>query len=266
MYNWDPKLYSSNSSAQKDWGLLLLAKLNLQGNEKVLDVGCGDGKLSAEIAKNLPEGSVLGIDLSGAMITFARNHYPPEKFPNLVFMQMGANELTFDSDFDIVYSNAAFHWMKDLEHVLKNLWKSLKPGGILLAQSGGRGNAVEIFKIVDLMIENEKWNPYFEGFLFPFGFYGPEEYGEWLKNAGFSVKRLELIPKDLVLEGKKGFSDWLIASILHPYTQRIPQDLKEDFVNELINSYIKTNPPDEKGCIHVRMIRLEIEAYPENTS
>jgi len=79
------------------------------------------------------------------------------------------------------------------------------------------------------------------------------------------VRRLELIPKDLVLKGKKGFSDWLIASILHPYTQRIPQDLKEDFVNELINSYIKTNPPDEKGCIHVRMIRLEIEAYPENT-
>jgi trans-aconitate 2-methyltransferase len=151
-----PKTVFIQFFSSKDWGLLLLAKLNLQGNEKVLDVGCGDGKLSAEIAKNLPEGPVLGIDLFGAMITFARNHYPPEKFPNLVFMQMGANELTFDYEFDIVYSNAAFHWMKDLEQVLKNLWKNLKPGGIFLAQSGGRGNAVEIFKIVDLMIENEK--------------------------------------------------------------------------------------------------------------
>lgn len=261
MYNWDPRLYSSNSSAQKDWGLTLLAKIELKGNERLLDIGCGDGKLSAEIAKNLPEGSVLGIDLSEAMITFARNHYPPEKFPNLAFMQIGASELTFESEFDIVFSNAAFHWMKDLEHILENLWKSLKPGGVLLAQCGSRGNAVEIFKIVDLMIENEKWNPYFKGFLFPFGFYGPEEYGKWLKNAGFSVRRLELIPKDLALEGKKGLSDWLIASILHPYTQKIPQDLKEHFMNELVNSYIEANPPDEKGYVHVRMIRIEIEAY-----
>ena len=160
MYNWDPKLYSSNSSAQKDWGLALLAKLHLKGNEKVLDVGCGDGKLSAEIAKNLPEGSVLGIDLSEAMIAFARNHYPPEKFPNLAFIQRGANELTFDSEFDRVFSNAAFHWMKDHGHILKNLRKSLKPGGTLLAQAGGRGNAAEIFKIVDLMIENKKWRIY----------------------------------------------------------------------------------------------------------
>jgi trans-aconitate 2-methyltransferase len=204
MYNWDPKLYSSNSSAQKDWGLALLAKLHLKGNEKVLDVGCGDGKLSAEIAKNLPEGSVLGIDLSEAMIAFARNHYPPEKFPNLAFIQRGANELTFDSEFDRVFSNAAFHWMKDHGHVLKNLRKSLKPGGTLLAQAGGRGNAAEIFKIVDLMIENKKWSPYFKDFVFPFGFYGSEEYGEWLENAGFSVKRLELNPKDMALEGKKG--------------------------------------------------------------
>ena len=266
MYNWDPKLYSSNSSAQKDWGLALLAKLHLKGNETVLDIGCGDGKLSAEIAKNLPEGSVLGIDLSGTMITFARNHYPPEKFPNLTFMQTGANELTFDSEFDIAFSNAAFHWMKDLEHILKNLRKSLKPGGILLAQSGGRGNAVEIFKFVESMIENEKWSAYFRDFVFPFGFYGPEEYEKWLKNAGFSVKCLELIPKDLALEGKKGLSDWLIASILHPYTQRIPQDLKENFMNELVNSYIETNPPDEKGFVHVRMIRVEIEAYPEKST
>lgn len=263
MYNWDPKLYSSNSSAQKDWGLALLAKINLKGNEKVLDVGCGDGKLSAEIAKNLPEGSVLGIDLSGPMITFARNHYPPKRFQNLTFMQTGAIDLTFDSEFDIVFSNAAFHWMKDLEHVLKNLRKSLKPGGILLSQSGGKGNAVEIFKIVDLMIENDKWNPYFRDFRFPFGFYGPEEYGKWLKNAGFLVKRLETIPKDLTLEGKKGLSDWLIASILHPYTQLVTQNLKEDFVNELVNSYVENNPPDDKGYVHIRMIRVEIEADSE---
>lgn len=263
MYNWDPKLYSSNSSAQKNWGLGLLAKIRLKGNEKVLDVGCGDGKLSAEIAKNLPTGSVLGIDLSEEMVTFAMNHYPQEKYPNLTFMQTDASGLTFDSKFDIVFSNAAFHWIKDQEPVLRCLWKSLKPGGILLAQLGGRGNAGEIFKIVYLMLENEKWSPYFRDFVFPFGFYGPEKYGEWLKDAGFSVKRLELSPKDMALEGKRGLSAWMIASIMHPYTQRIPQSMREDFTNELVNLYVEANPPDDKGHVHVLMIRLEIEAYPE---
>ncbi|HWQ48487.1 MAG TPA: methyltransferase domain-containing protein [Methanosarcina sp.] len=262
MYSWDPKLYSSNSSAQKNWGFELLAKLNLRGNERFLDIGCGDGKLSAEMAKNLPEGYVLGIDLSEEMITFARNHYPQEKFPNLAFMQANASELTFDSEFDIVFSNAVLHWIKAPEAALKGFWKSLKPGGIFLAQLGGRGNAAEIFKILDYMLENEKWRSYFKDFVFPYGFYGPEEYGKWLKDTGFSIKRLELIPKDMVLQGKSGLFTW-IASTWHPYTQQVPQELKEDFINELVALFVKNYSPDDKGYIHVQMRRLEIEAYRE---
>ncbi|AKB75292.1 Trans-aconitate 2-methyltransferase [Methanosarcina lacustris Z-7289] len=71
---WNPELYASSSSAQKSWGLELLTKLPLTGSERILDVGCGDGKLSAEIAKKLPESFVLGIDLSEAMVCFAKTH------------------------------------------------------------------------------------------------------------------------------------------------------------------------------------------------
>jgi len=262
MYCWDPKLYSSSSSAQKSWGLELLAKIDFKGNERVLDVGCGDGKLSAEIAKNLPEGSVLGIDLSEAMIAFARSHYPPEKFPNLSFMQMDVNKLNFDSEFDIVFSNAMLHWIKAPEAVLKGFRKSLKPDGVFLAQFGGRGNAAEVLKNVDSMLENKKWSSYFRDFAFPYGFYGPEEYGKWLKNAGFLVKRLEMYSKDMALEGEKGLFAW-IASTWHPYTQQVPEELKENFINDLVTLYVGNNPPDDKGYIHVQMVRLEIEAYPE---
>lgn len=262
MYCWDPNLYSSNSSAQKNWGLELLAKLHFKGNERVLDVGCGDGKLSAEIARNLPDGSVLGIDLSEEMITFARNHYPKEKFPNLAFMHTDARKLTFDSEFDIVFSNAVLHWIKAPEAVLKGFWKSLKPGGVLLAQFGGRGNAAEILKIIDSMFKDEKWNSYFRDFVFPYGSYGPEEYGKWLKDSGFSVKRLQMSSKDMALEGKKGLFAW-IESTWHPYTQRVPQELKEDFINELVTLFVSNHPLDDKGYVHVQMVRLEIEASPE---
>lgn len=262
MYQWDPKFYSSNSSAQKNWGFELLAKLNFKGNERVLDVGCGDGKLGAEVAQILPKGSVLGIDLSEDMISFARNNYTQDKFPNLTFMQINADELTFDSEFDVVFSNAVLHWIKDPGNALKCFWESLKPGGIFLAQFGGKGNAADILKIADFMLESEKWSSYFRNFVFPFGFYGPEEYDKWLKEANFSVKRLEIISKDLALEGEKGLFAW-IASTWHPYIQQVPSELKEDYINEVIAHFISNNPPDDKGYVHLQMKRLEIEAFSE---
>jgi trans-aconitate 2-methyltransferase len=189
--------------------------LHLKGSEKVLDIGCRDGKLGAEIARKLPEGFILGVDLSKAMITFARDHYSPENFPNFAFVQMDATNLSFNSEFDVVFSNATLHWIKDHKLILEGIWKSLKPGGTLLVQLGGKGKAAEIFKIIDSMLENKKWSPYFRNFVFPFGYYEPGEYGEWLKNAGFLVKRLELNPKNVVLEGKKEFwNGWVLWSCI----------------------------------------------------
>lgn len=265
MYFWNPELYACSSSAQKSWGLELLTKLPLTGNERILDVGCGDGKLSAEIAKKLPEGFVLGIDLSEAMVCFAKTHYPKEQFPNLAFMLMDAGNLPFDSEFDIIFSNAALHWIKEpetIETVLKGFLKSLRPGGKLLAQFGGRGNAAEVLKVLDSMLEDEKWSPYFENFVFPYGFYGPEEYGKWLKNAGFSVRGVELYSKDMALKGKEGLSAWF-ASTWHPFTQRVPESLKDEFTDELVTRFINLHPQDNKGNTHIRMVRLEIEADVE---
>jgi trans-aconitate 2-methyltransferase len=162
------------------------------------------------VVKGLP-------DLSEEMIAFVMSHYPQEKFPNLAFMQANASELTFDSEFDIVFSNAVLQWIKAPESALKGFWKSLRPGGVFLAQLGGRGNAAEILNIIDLMLENEKWSSYFRDFAFPYGFYGPEEYSKWLKETGFSIKRLELISKDMAFQGQKGLFAW-IASTWHPYT------------------------------------------------
>ncbi len=121
------------------------------------------------------------------------------------------------------------------------------------------------------MLEDEKWSCYFRDFVFPYGFYGPEEYREWLKNAGFRVKRLEMNSKDMALAGKESlFAS--IASTWHPFTQQVPESLKINlrsllifykFIDELVNLFVSFRPPDNKGHIHVQMIRLEIEAYAE---
>ena len=133
MYYWNPELYVSSSSAQTNQGLELLTKVFLKGNERILDIGCGDERLSAEIARNLPEGSILGIDVSEAMVNFAKAHYPPEQFPNLALCRQ-AGELPFDSEYDIIFSNSALHLIKGSEPVLKGFSRSLRTEGTLLAQ------------------------------------------------------------------------------------------------------------------------------------
>lgn len=142
-------------------------------------------------------------------------------------MQIDANELTFDSEFDVVFSNAVLHWIKASETTLKIFQESPKPKGIFLAQFGGEENAVELLKIADSKLEYEKQSFYFKNFAFPYGFYGLDKYDKWLKDANFSVKHLEMHSKDMALEGEKGLFAW-IASTWLPYMQQIPQELKED--------------------------------------
>ena len=90
MYKWDATDYQKNSAVQLTWGKELIAKLDLHGNEHILDIGCGDGKVTAEIAAHVPDGKVVGIDSSSGMIDLARATFPANNSPNLSFFQMDA--------------------------------------------------------------------------------------------------------------------------------------------------------------------------------
>ena len=98
----------------------------------------------------------------------------------------------FDELFDVVFSNATLHWVKDHGPVLKGAARSLRPGGRVLFQMGGRGNGAEIFEVAGLMTRAAAWERFFDGFQFPWGFYGPEEYRPWCAEAGLRPRRIEL--------------------------------------------------------------------------
>jgi len=140
-YNWDAKDYEQFSQAQQKWAKELIGKLKLNGVEHLLDLGCGDVKISAEIENIIKSGSVVGVDSSSAMIELARNRYPSSKYPNLSFQIMDAVNLLFVEQFDLVFSNAALHWVKNHKPVVEGLVRSLKPGVKILLQMGGKGNA-----------------------------------------------------------------------------------------------------------------------------
>ncbi|MCI5128506.1 MAG: class I SAM-dependent methyltransferase, partial [Candidatus Electrothrix sp. AUS3] len=106
-----PEDYACHSAAQQIWARELISKLNFQGDEIVLDIGCGDGKITAEIAEHLPNGEILGVDNSAAMLALARKEFPWSSHPNLSFQERDARDLSYECEFDIIFSNAALHWV-----------------------------------------------------------------------------------------------------------------------------------------------------------
>lgn len=259
MYQWNPEEYAKNSSAQKEWADQLIRRLNLQGTEKILDIGCGDGKITFELAEIVKEGQVVGMDLSGDMVRFASQHYQVAKHQNLCFVRADASGIPFRKVFDVVFSNAALHWISDHRPVLAGIYQSLSSRGRILFQMGGRGNARAIFHAFDEVASQPRWMSYFHGFSMPYAFFSPEEYQSLLTDAGFAVKRVELIPKDMVQKGRDGLAGWM-RTTWHPVLERVPEDLREEFIAELIDDFLMANPLDKNGDAHVQMVRLEVEA------
>ncbi|HOI14446.1 MAG TPA: methyltransferase domain-containing protein [Methanoculleus sp.] len=255
---WNPEDYHRHSSAQQAWAHELIRKINLTGDERVLDLGCGEGKVTAEIAARLPSGSVLGLDFSRDMIAFARERFPPEQYPNLRLIEGDMLDLPFDGEFDVVFSNAALHWVADHGRVFSGIARALRPGGRILIQAGGRGNAAPVMAIVDEMIVEEPWKDLFDGPPSRYAFYGPGEEREQLTEAGLTPVRVELIGKDMTFDLPDDLMGWVRTTWLL-YLDRFPEEVRPAFVAELASRYVERHPSPD-GRIHVPMVRLEIEA------
>lgn len=257
---WNAEDYARNSSAQMEWAQALIAKLDLRGSEAMLDIGCGDGKISAQLARACKNGKVLGVDLSEDMIRIAAEQFPPATYPNLSFLRMDATAIRLSERFDIAFSNATLHWVRDHLAVLQGAHACLKPGGRILFQMGGRGNAPGVFAAIGSLLGQPQWQRYFEKFTSPYHFYGPEEYEVWLSATGFCPLRVELVPKDMQHRGLEGLKGWL-RTTWFPYTDRLPPALRDIFLTELVNTYAQAHPLDALGDTHVEMVRLEVEAH-----
>jgi trans-aconitate methyltransferase len=257
--SWDAAAYAANSAPQQSWARELIAKLNLRGDEHVLDVGCGDGKVTAEIARAVPRGSATGVDASPQMIEFAWKTFPPSAIPNLEFHIMDARQIHFAKKFDAVFSNAALHWVDDHLAFLRGAAECLRSGGRLIVSCGGKGNAQDVFVVLRTEMRLKRWREFFRRMETPYFFHSPEDYEQWLPCLGFKPFSVRLSPKDAVYDNRKGFAAWLRTTWL-PYIQRVPEDLREEFIAGIAERYIAKHPPDAEGRIHVRMMRSEIDA------
>jgi trans-aconitate 2-methyltransferase len=124
-HEFDAEAYKKSSTHQKEWGNRIISEFHFKGSERIMDLGCGDGVLTARLAEMVPEGFVLGIDSSRGMIEAARGL----RSKNLEFRLEDINSLDYREEFDLVFSNATLHWVKDHNRLLESCFKSLKRGG-----------------------------------------------------------------------------------------------------------------------------------------
>jgi trans-aconitate 2-methyltransferase len=256
---WNPEDYAKNSDAQLKWAQELRSRLDLKGDEIVLDVGCGDGKITADFAAALAQGKVVGVDSSPEMIAYAQRTYPQSQHSNLTFACEDARSLSFEPVFDLVFSNATLHWVGDHPAFLRGAYQALRSSGKLIISCGGQGNAAAVLQVFATVMAQPPWQPYFVDFPNPYFFHGLEEYGQWLPAAGFGIQRLELVPKDMTHTGAEGLAAWIRTTWM-PFTHCVPEPDRDRFIADFMQSYLSRHPIDSDGRTHVSMVRLEVEA------
>ena len=259
LIRWNAAAYATNSVVQQSWARELIARLKLRGDEHILDLGCGDGKITAELARTVPHGVVTGADASAEMIAFAQQKFSKSEIPNLQFLVCDVRAIRFPDKFDLVFSNAALHWVDDHQAILRGAAEALKPGGRLAISCGGKGNAHDVFLALRPEMRLKRWREFFRRMPMPYFFYAPSDYKTWLPKAGFKIQHLKLAPKDATYAGADGFATWLRTTWI-PYVQRVPENLREEFIEAVTQRYIAKHPPVADRQVHVRMVRLEIEA------
>ncbi len=265
---WNPVDYHEHSYPQYAFALGLLKRLRFNGDERILDVGCGDGKVTAALAARVLRGSVLGIDASPDMIAFARTMFPQSAYPNLSFRYGDAAKLTFRHEFDIVVAFASLHWVKDLTTVLRGIKQSFAPGGRFAAQLVAKryptvGITSPLHRARKEVMGRPAWRTYFEGFEQRRA-YSADECEQLLRDAGFVLRRCEFVTEEVThqdADALKGYA----RSTWHRYTDRIPAQKRDALLNQVVQRCIELSPADRSGRINVRASMLEVDATVAGT-
>jgi len=244
--NWKPFEYNKNARFVSNLGMPVIELLSPKPGEKILDLGCGDGFLAAELVKMGCK--VTGVDSSQEMVLAAKSL-------GLDVYLKDAQKLNFYDEFDAVFSNAALHWMKNQKQVVNGVWNALKRKGRFVGELGGAGNIATVIKAIEeilLLWDVQIPNPWF----FP----TTEEYKELLESGGFLVKSIELIPRPTKLTGDIG--EWL-EIFAQSYFSFLAPSKKKLFISKVVK-ILKPVLYDENKQWTIDYVRLRFYAIKEN--
>jgi trans-aconitate 2-methyltransferase len=241
---WNAVEYHRISGPQVSWGGRVLARVNLRGDEWLMDAGCGTARLIAQLLQGLPRGRVVGVDLSQNMLAAAQDFLSPDFGGKFLLVAADLQDLPFERVFDGVFSTAAFHWVLDHDRLFRSLFHALRPGGWLQAQCGGGPNLARLRQRIGKLAATAKYERYFAGFREPWTFDDAETAAAIMRRAGFIEVDTSLEPALTVLEDSLQYSDFLGSIILRQHLRRIPDDeSRSAFIAALTGQAEADDPP-----------------------
>ena len=252
-YEFNGDKYEKASRHQKQWGNKLISQMHLKGNESILDLGCGNGALTAELAELVPEGKVLGVDASKGMLETAKKY----TLDNLQFMCMDINHMDFDNAFDVIFSNAALHWIKDHNRLLSHAFSALRPGGMILWNFAGHGTCSSFIEVVKNKMKEEKYRDGFRNFTWPWYMPKRTEYEQLAETIGFSALSVTEENEDRYFADADEMIRWIDQPCLVPFIKCVPEEWKEEYRDEVIGEMLRRTLQPDGTCFETfRRLRV----------
>jgi trans-aconitate 2-methyltransferase len=227
---WDAATYHDVATPHQSWGAEVLDRLPLRGDETVLDLGCGTGRVTVQLLERLgPDGRVIGVDGSAQMVAEATRRLAQD--PRASFVQQDLLELAVAAPAGGAVSSATFHWIKDHDRLFARVRAALAPGATFTFQCGGRGNIAGVVAVVDDVSSREPFAAAFAGWPDPWNYAGPEETAERLERAGFAVERVWLTDSP---QRPRPLRDFLRTISLSAHVAHLPEELREPFLDAVV--------------------------------
>jgi len=260
MAEWNAGEYSRHSSLQAALAEEHLGRLTLEGAERVLDIGCGDGKITAEIAARVPRGSVLGIDPSQNMIAFASRHFGPATRPNLRFEVADVRRLPYRQEFDRVISFNALHWVQEQGAALRSIRAALVDAGQALLRFVPEGQRKCLEDVIEDVRHSARWASYFTSFQKPYAHFSPDEYQDVARQNGFRILQMRLEDRAWDFQTREAFAAFGRATFVE-WTRYLPESDWPTFIMEVLDRYrsLAADSPQEANTFKFYQFEVVLE-------
>lgn len=236
MTEWDAAAYARISGLQAAMAAKALALVALDGHEEVLDVGCGQGRITAQIAARVPRGSVTGVDPSREMIAYATKHFGRDTHPNLRFDVGDARTLPYADAFDRVVSFNALHWVPDQDAALRSIRRAMRAAARAQLRLVVDGERASIETIVEATRKSPRWAGYFTDFRDPYLHVTPDQYTTACERNGLRVIERRVQDKAWDFGTTGAFHSFCAVGCV-AWTARLPDALRDPFLDDALDRY-----------------------------
>jgi trans-aconitate 2-methyltransferase len=261
MTEWNAAEYARLSGLQAAMAEEVLAQLDLEGSERVLDIGCGQGKITAEIAGRVPRGAVIGVDSSEDMIAFASSHFGRTVRPNLQFEVADARQLRFRGEFDLVVSFNALHWVPEQDAALRCIRSALKPDGLAQLRLVPKGERKSLENVIEETRCSATWACYFREFHDPYLHLTPQQYGAMAERNGLHVRHLHTEAKAWDFKSRSGFFAFGSVTFVE-WTRFLPEAQRQAFIIDVLDRYrpVAADRPGEENTF--KFYQMDVTLTP----